>query len=147
MNKPPTPHVERTRYGCIGPSLFYLMSLMMFALTACVLYSGTDPNGAKSVLASVGTDAATIDALPSGLHAVGFNQSKGLQIVGDTVAKMWNAYLIKEGLIFSLGKYYTQQGKVVDSATTIKLEELRNAKSAADAAAHLKELELLPKPA
>lgn len=64
----------------------------------------------------------------------------------DTVEKMWKNYLLLQGLEFALGKYYTHEGKLVDASTTVKLEELRNAKSVADAEAALKMLQATPIP-
>ncbi len=126
---------------CILPAL-----LTGEFLVSCVGFYAKDGNGGSTTFIAAGTDAESIDAMSTGFHAKNFNQSKGLKIVGDTVLKIWRAYLLEKGLEFLSGQYYTHQGKVVDSATTVKLEELRNAKSVADAEAQLEILKATPAP-
>lgn len=80
-------------------------------------------------------------------NATGFsfasnNNSAAFVKLMDTIEKMWQNYLVAEGLKFALGKYYTHEGKVVDAATTVKLEELRNAASVAEAEHALEALKL-----
>lgn len=138
-------HQDGEREGCFARFLTMagLAVFLIVALVSCMVNYGRTPDGSRYLTATTGVDADDFEVTPAGTHIKGLVESKGLQIVADTALKMWNAYLIKEGLIYSLGKYYSHEGKLVDSATTIKLEELRTAKSAQEAASHLKELELM----
>ena len=106
-------------------------------LSSCVVAGGEGWYGA-----SVGTDATRMKWNRDGFEAEGMNQSKGLQLVADTVKEMWQNYLLAEGLKYLAGKYYDHQGALVDADTTLKLEELRNAASAAEAEHALEVLKL-----
>jgi hypothetical protein len=109
------------------------------SLASCVVSYGPDWG-----VASVGTDAQEMTANRDGFRVVGLNQSKGLQTVADTIKDMWQNYLLLKGFEFITGKYYTHEGKVVDAATTVKLEELRNARTLAEGEQALQALQLMP---
>lgn len=111
--------------------LFLLLSLLAW-LPACTVASG---NGWK--YSSVGGDAEGISA--AGIARV--NNSTAFGKGADTVKGMFTNYLLAEGIKYLGGKYYDAKGAEVSSAETVKLEELRNAKSAADAEAALKAAE------
>lgn len=108
----------------------------MFGTTGCVVYKNAD-----TYFGAVGTDADEVET-PEGLRIVKMNNSVAFKETAKLVDKMWKAYLTLQGFKFVAGKYYDHQGKVVDGETTVKLEELRNAKSEADAAAALEQLKL-----
>lgn len=120
------------------------MFILPLLLSACMLAGGKSPDGSEWKVGTLGTDADDFNVNPEGLHVIKLNQSRGLKIVADTVNKMWANYLIAEGLMYVADKYYTLEGAKVSAATTVQLEELRNAKSAADAAAALKVLQAAP---
>lgn len=71
------------------------------------------------------------------------NNSTAFMKTTEVVGEMFRNYLLARGLEFVAGKYYGLEGTKVGSAETVKLEELRNAKSAADAAARIEELKLM----
>lgn len=123
--------------GCIGAG-----ALLM---SGCTVYArGKGPVAeAPKMLAMAGLDAKRIE-IPDELLMEGVNHSKAFIKAADTVKEMFDSWLIYKGLVYSLGKYYGHEGKVVDSATTIELEKLRNAKSVADAEAQLKILQAMP---
>lgn len=122
------------------------LSSLWYIPFVCVLNSCIVAGGDGWYGASVGTDAKRIKWNRDGFEAEEMNQSKGLQTVADTVKQMWQSYLMLKGFEFLTGKYYTHEGKLVDSATTIKLEELRNAASVAEAENALKVLKLTSVP-
>jgi hypothetical protein len=115
-----------------------LCFLLSALLNACVVYKGKDV-----YFGAVGTDAEEVTAQSDKLTVTGMNNSRAFDRAAQMVEKMWNAYLTLQGFKFVTGRYYDHEGKVVDSATSVKLEELRNAASEAEAASKLKELELL----
>lgn len=121
-----------------------LLCLTCAAQMSCIVASGTDPTGAKWGIGMVGTDAGELVADTGGLHIKDLNQSKGLQIAGDTIKKMFDSYLLAEGLKFLAGEYYNLEGAKVGSAQTIELEKLRNAASEAEFAHQLKMMEAAP---
>lgn len=119
--------------------LAHSLLLAPVLLSSCVVAYGPDWGGG-----AVGTDAAEIAWNRDGFSAKGLNQSKGLQTVADTIKDMWQNYLLLKGFEFLTGRYYTHEGKIVDSATTVKLEELRNARTLAEGEQALEALKLMP---
>lgn len=117
----------------------FLLCLALALLPACMTASG---NGSSWKIAAVGTDITGLDISPGGMKATSVDNSTALKAVLAEVRKMWSSYLIAEGLKFVSGKYYDQQGKVIDAATTEKLETLRNARSKDEAAAALARLKI-----
>lgn len=116
----------------------HLSFLLPIVLSACVAAKGTG-----WYFGAIGTDADDLNVSAAGFHVKQINNSKALGVTLDAVQKMWRNYLITEGLKFIAGRYFDHQGRVVDADKTIKLEELHNAQSEAEAAAKLKELEVL----
>ena len=116
----------------------HLTFLLPIVLSACVAAKGTG-----WYFGAVGTDADVLNVSAAGFHVEHMNNSKALGATLEAVQKMWRNYLITEGLKFIAGRYFDHQGRVVDSDKTIKLEELHNAQSEAEAAAKLKELGVL----
>lgn len=70
------------------------------------------------------------------------NNSDAFRDVIKQVRLSWQSYLVAEGLKFLSGRYYDHEGKIVDAGTTVKLEELRNARSLAESNAALETLKL-----
>lgn len=103
------------------------------SLTSCMTASGT---GSSWTITAVATDIDDLDITPAGMKGT-IKQSESFRAVLTEVRKMWQGYLIAEGLKYVAGKYYDNQAAEVSSTQTVKLEELRNAKSAADAKAAL----------
>jgi hypothetical protein len=118
---------------------FIAFFFIPFLCSACVHHKGVGWS-----TTSFGTDASRYTATAEKLEIIDMVQSKSLQIVADTIKEMWQNYLIAEGLKFALGEYYGHEGKLVDASTKIKLEELRNAASVAEAEAALKVLQATP---
>ena len=116
----------------------HLTFLLPIVLSACVAAKGTG-----WYFGAVGTDAEDLNVSAAGFHVKRMDNSKALGATLEAVQKMWRNYLLTEGLKFVAGRYFDHQGRVVDADKTIKLEELHNAQSEAEAAAKLKELELL----
>lgn len=59
-------------------------------------------------------------------------------------SKAFRNYMLLKGFEFAAGKYYDNKGAELDSATTLDLERLRNAKSAQDQAHALDILKATP---
>ena len=116
----------------------HLSFLLPIVLSACVAAKGTG-----WYLGAVGTDAEDLNVSAAGFHVKRMDNSKALGVTLEAVQKMWRNYLLTEGLKFIAGRYFDHQGRIVDADKTIKLEELHNAQSEAEAAAKLKELEVL----
>jgi hypothetical protein len=113
--------------------------ILVSLLSSCMGYRG----GQNPTLLAIGLDANKI-TLPGGAIFEGLNMSKAL---GDTLKQvkgMWMSYLLTNGLKYMAGKYYSLEGQKLGSSTTIKLEELRNAKSLAEGEQALKALQLAP---
>lgn len=94
--------------------------------------------------ASLGGDTSKMKADASGFSFDSNSNSAAFRDVLKQVRLSWQAYLVAEGLKFLAGQYYTHEGKIVDSATTVKLEELRNARSLAESNAAIETLKLAP---
>lgn len=117
-----------------------LLCSMMWAcvLSSCVAYKDGD-----RYFGAVGTDAKKVKVNSEGLEIEEMNNSIAFKETSKLVQKIWNSYLTLAGLKFVSGLYYNHQGKIVDQATTVKLEELRNANSVDMANLKLEELKLM----
>jgi len=115
-----------------------LIALLMCSLSvSCVAFKD-----GPTYLGIVGGDASLIE-IPNKLTIKDLNTSIAFSSTVKAVKDMWSNYLISEGLKYVAGQYYNHEGQVLKASTSVKLEELKNAKSAADAAAKLEELKLL----
>jgi hypothetical protein len=113
-----------------------LLCLAVFSLSSCVAYKRD-----TTYFGAVGLDADSI-ILPGQLEMRNVNMSRSFGAATKLVQQMWNAYLVQQGLQFLGGKYYDLKGQEVNSAQSIKLEELRNAKSLEDGKLKLEALKL-----
>ena len=102
---------------------------------ASVFPACTTAEGAGWKYASFATDTEGLEVSPSGMKAAKLNQSIAFGKTADTIRGMWTNYLISEGVRYFAGKYFDQAGTELSNQQTLKLEELRNAKSVADAEA------------
>lgn len=125
-----TTRVQFTACLCVGAVLGLLV------LPSCTVANG---NGTAWSYKSVGGDF-TGTLTPAGINGT-VNNSTAFGKATDTIKGMWTNYLMAEGLKYLSGKYYDAKGAEVSSAETVKLQELKNAKSVADAEASLKVLE------
>jgi high-affinity nickel permease len=112
--------------------------LLSALLNSCVAYKGQGV-----YFGAVGTDADEVTVEPLRFQVRGMNNSRAFDRAAQMVEKMWDAYMMLQGFTFVTGRYYDHEGKIVDSARSVKLQELRNAASEAEAASKIKELELL----
>jgi len=69
------------------------------------------------------------------------DNSQSFREVVVLVQRMWRGYLIANVIKYINGEYFDYKGDKLDSDQVIQLEELRNAKSIADAEAAQKALE------
>lgn len=115
-----------------------LCSVLASSLTSCVIATGQG-----WAYGTIGGDAEGLDINAQGMKVAKLETSKSLTEVAKLVSKMWNAYLVQQGLQWIGGKYYDHQNNLVAANQAVKLEELRNAKSIADANAKLAELKQL----
>ena len=107
--------------------------LLLLPLAACTHI--THPTAGEYT--SVGGDTAKFRADAAGFSFDSNNNSLSFKAVLSTIDKMWRNFLVAEGLKWVAGRYYDHQGAIVAGDKAIKLEELRNAKSVADAEAAL----------
>jgi len=91
---------------------------------------------------SLGADVSGLNVSADGIRADELRQSVALGKVTDTVRGMWTNYLMAEGVRFLAGKYYGLKGDELNAQTSVQLENLRNAKSAADANTALETLKI-----
>lgn len=122
--------------------LILLVSLLLQSCASPYLTDGT----AKAFLPNVG-GIMVIEELSVGtIHLRGYKSDtvEGFKATLASVQKMWSTYLITRGLEFVAGRYYDHAGKQIASSQAVRLEELRNAKSVADADAALKLLQATP---
>ena len=114
-------------------------AMMCAVLPSCMTASGS---GAQWSITAVGTDLDGLSIDGGGMKAEAVKQSASLKAVLTAVQKSWANYLIAAGLKYVAGKYYDQQGAVTSAETTVKLENLRNAKGKDEAAAALERLKV-----
>ena len=112
--------------------------VLPFVLSSCVAASGTGWS-----LTALGTDAQGLNVSAAGFQVMQIDNSEALGTTLEAAQKMWRNYLIAEGLKFIAGHYFDHLGQEVAAEKTIKLEELHQAQSEAEAAAKLQELEAL----
>lgn len=115
--------------------------LICLPLAACTMATG-DRTAGKYFFGSVGGDVEGLNQTPDGISAGAINNSASFKSAVAAVKGMWTGYLTAAGLKYSLGKYYGHEGKVVDADKAVKLEELRNAKSAEQGRQALEALKL-----
>lgn len=118
--------------------------LIAAAMTSCLHYSHTGASAERPErerLTGIGLDADEI-ALKSGAKLKKVNTSIAFTASAETVRKMFANYLTAQGLRFLGGKYYDHQGQIVSADQTVKLEELRNARTLAEGERALKAMEI-----
>lgn len=118
------------------PVLFLLLLALMPCLPSCMVVT-------PSMVATLGTDADEMEwegGQGAKFKVKKLNQSTAFGKTADTIKGMFANYLMAEGLKFVAGKYYDFKGSELSTAESVKLEELRNAKSVNDANAALKVL-------
>ena len=91
---------------------------------------------------SLGADVSGLNVSAKGIRAEELRQSVAMGKVTDTMRGMWTNYLMAEGVKFLAGKYYDMKGGEMNAQTSVQLENLRNAKSAADANTALETLKI-----
>ncbi len=96
------------------------MFFSAFLLPACTVASG--PWGKYSALGG-NAKGITKDGIAEVNNSLAFGK------VTETVRGMWTNYLMAEGIKYLADKYYGVQGAEISAAETVKLEELKNAKS------------------
>jgi hypothetical protein len=133
--KPNPDHSARWSVACI----LLLAAVLMTCMSSCIVYRGGD----RPLLAAAGMNADEI-TLPGGATFKGINTADAFRDVVKQVRNMWQSYLVAEGLKFVSGLYYSHQGTIVNQATTVRLEELRNARDLDLAKLKLEELKLFP---
>lgn len=94
--------------------------------------------------ASLGGDTSKMKSDASGFSFDSNSNSAAFRDVLKQVRLSWQSYLVAEGLKFLSGQYYTHEGKLVDAGTTVKLEELRNARSLEESKLALETLKAAP---
>ena len=109
--------------------------ILPFVLSSCVAASGTGWS-----LTALGTDAQGLNVSAAGFQVAQLDNSEALGTTLEAAQKMWRNYLIAEGLKFIAGRYFDHLGQEVAADKAIKLEELHQAQSEAQAAAKLQEL-------
>lgn len=129
------PHPNR--HWVIGMGLG-IAALMLFWSASCTVVN----HPSAGYYASLGGDTVKMKADAAGYSFDSNSNSAAFRDVIKQVRLSWQSYLVAEGLKFLSGKYYDHEGKIVDSATTVKLEELRNAQTLAEGEQALQALKL-----
>jgi hypothetical protein len=112
---------------------------LLFQLTSCT--SVKLPSGAR--MDAFGTDLDGVELTNDRFVASSIKNSPAFQEATKRLKQAFDAYLMYQGLVFLGGRFYDKAGAEISSAETIRLQELSNAKSAADAAEKTKQLELM----
>jgi glutamine cyclotransferase len=94
-------------------------------------------------MAGLGTDFREVELTDSQFKAAEVTNSTAFVDVTKRLKQAFDAYLLYQGLTFLGGKYYDKVGAEISSAETIRLNELSNAKSAAEAAEKTKQLGMM----
>lgn len=110
------------------------------ALVSCIQMKG---NGSQWSMNALGSDISDLDITASGAKSSKIDNSSAFKIVVTEGRKAWSHYLIAEGIKYIAGKYFDLQGTELSEATTVKLEELKNANSVDLAKIKLEELKAL----
>jgi len=129
-----------TRWPKLKTMKIILLILFPCVLTSCTFVRGT---GTNYTLAAVGADLTKVRITATEFQADSVNNSTAFLEVTKRLKQAFDAYLMYQGLTFLGGKYYDKAGAEISSAETIRLQELSNAKSAADAAEKTKQLEMM----
>lgn len=116
--------------------LSLLLCLILLLQPACVTAKG-EWGSATAVM----TNASRFKANKDGVDITDLNQVEGAKVVAGLIQKMWSGYLTGAAIKYAMGKYYDFKGTEISSAQTVKLEELKNAKSLADGELALKAAE------
>lgn len=115
-----------------------LLTLACISCTAVKL-----PQGAT--MWAFGTDLTGVELTNDKFVAAEVKNSPAFQEATKRLKQALDAYLMYQGLVFLGGRFYDKAGQEISSAETVRLKELSNAKSAADAAENTKQLELMLK--
>jgi hypothetical protein len=121
-----------------------LATQLKLALLGCLCVSCvavTLPSGAK--MAGLGADFNDVELTPERFASKTVTTSAAFLDVTKRLKQAFDAYLMYQGLTFLGGKYYDKLGAEISSAETIRLNELSNAKSAAEAAEKTKQLGMM----
>ena len=114
--------------------------LLLPCATSCFTATGNTEGWAITAL---GTDLTGLDIAQVGMKADRIDNSTSLKMVTAEVRRMWTNYLIFAGIKYIADQYYSLEGAKVDSATSIKLDELKNANSVDMANIKLQELQII----
>ena len=114
-------------------------AVLALLIPSCVAV--TLPSGAK--MAGLGTDFREVELTDREFKAAEVTNSTAFVDVTKRLKQAFDAYLLYQGLTFLGGKYYDKLGAEISSAETIRLNELSNAKSAAEAAEKTKQLGMM----
>lgn len=115
--------------------------VLVFALACISCTSVKLSSGAR--LDAFGTDLDGVELTNDKFVASSIKNSPAFLEALKRLKQAFDAYLAYQGLVFLTGKYYDKAGQEISSAETIRLKELSNAKSEADAAAKTKQLQLM----
>lgn len=117
-----------------------MKTLITYSLILTLIPSCANIKGNGWQFTTVGTDTKGFSVTADGMQFDDMNQSIAFKETTKLVNLMWKSYIMGKLLQYVSGKYYDHQGKIVNQETTVKLEKLRNADSAADAKAALETL-------
>lgn len=124
--------------GLCAWATFVAGLLALWLLCSCTVIN----HPTAGYYASLGGDTSGMKSDASGYSFNSNSNSAAFKDVIKQVRLSWQSYLVAEGLKFLSGRYYDHEGKIVDAGTTVKLEELRNARSLAESNAALETLKL-----
>lgn len=144
------PHLKTVKRNAIRRSIRFvdLASLLIAAgilvmgLSSCTVVK----HPTAGTYASLGGDTQAFKSNAEGFDFASNNNSTAFRDVIKQIRISWQSYLVAEGLKFISGKYYDHQGQIVSADTSVKLEELRNARSLAEGEQALEALKLAPAP-
>ena len=117
-----------------------MKTLITYSLILALIPSCANIKGNGWQFTTVGTDTKGFSVTADGMQFDDMNQSIAFKETTKLVNLMWRSYIMGKLMEYVSGKYYDHQGKIVNQEATVKLENLRNAKSAADAKAALETL-------
>ena len=120
-----------------------LALVLPLAAPGIFLVSCVNAHGPGWSITALGTDAAEIEAAASGFKAKEMNNSNALKDLTTKIASIFKNYLWSHALQFIGGRYFDHAGKIVAKDQAIALEQLRNARSEAEAKAALDQLRFL----
>lgn len=123
-----------------GWATFVAGVLALWLLCSCTVIN----HPTAGYYASLGGDTTQMKSDASGYSFGSNSNSAAFRDVLKQIRVSWQSYLVAEGLKFLSGQYYTHEGKLVDAGTTVKLEELRNARSLEESKLALETLKAAP---